>query len=378
MTRLLCQLVVPFVAWMMGFSTPVRGSDTVPAPADGWYQEGRLLYAGIPVQLRFIPADPQLATQAWRILEDIDPVFNDWCDDSEIGRINAGGPGSVTVSGDLAEAFTIARRIGQITDGAFDVSVGPLRRLWREAERSDRLPADQAIGDALAAMGPDAWTVEGRILHLRRPGMRFDFGGLVKGMAVDRALWLLRSGGATAALVQVGGETGCFGVSPRHPTHVLGIPDPRDPEREWCRIRDPGTGLSGSTSGNYRNPITIAGTDYYHIFDPRTGRPIPVDTASVSVVFPRTGGNGLADGLTKLGAVAGADQLFAVATRLGGEAMVLLRHVDGSLHERHTAGWPALLVPEEEPAAELSPELSPELPPATPAAASVPKPGTGQ
>jgi thiamine biosynthesis lipoprotein len=328
------------LCWL-GAVLPALAADASSAAVPGadWYQEQRLLYAGIPLQVRFTPADPAIAAAVWRQLEEIDQVFNDWKDSSEIGRINAGGAGVYTVSPDLADCLVLARRVNQLTEGAFDLTVGPLRRLWRGAETSGVLPTAEQLTAVRAALGPQTWDITGRTLTVRVPGVRFDPGGLVKGLSVDRALLLLRQAGASAALVQSGGETGCFGLSPHGVPHRLGIPDPDAPDQVLTTIHDRGTGLCGSTSGNYRQPVQIGDRTFYHIYDPRTGQPCDVRILSVSVVFPGTGRNALADGLTKGGVVNGAAWILAAVTRLGGDALVLERGADGAVVRHATAGW---------------------------------------
>lgn len=327
-----------FVLLLLLVITPAPAEDT---PA--WYGECRPLWSDIPVQVRFTPPDQGLADEVWRYLDSVDQVFNDWRDDSELGRINLAGPGTHDLSPELAEAFADAARLNAVTDRAFDITVGPLRRLWRDAARRNAMPADEAVAAARAALGPDVWTIAGRRLTVRGPGVKFDFGGVVKGMAVDRVMQRLITAGRRAALVQCGGETGCFGLSPRGRAHVLGIPHPdRADEENWCAIADTGRGLSGSTSGNYRQPVIIAGKPYYHIFDPRTGLPIDDQVLSVSVVFPANGRNGLADALTKVGAVLGHARLLPLVESLGGQALVLMRAGD-RIVEHASPGWARLV-----------------------------------
>lgn len=311
-----------------------------PRPPAPWSEQRRLLYAGIPVRVAFQPADADLEAELWASLEDIDGVFNDHRDDTEIGRINAAGAGTFKLSPRLAAAFAHAAELQQLTGGAFSVTTGALRRLWRHAARSGHPPDPAALAAARAALRPETWHCSGDRLQVLDPGVRFDFGGLVKGMAVDDAMKRLAAAGAAAALVQCGGETTCRGLSRRGRPHLLGIPDPQHPDdRMWCAIRDPGTGLSASTSGNYRNQAaTPAPTPAHHVFDPNTGAPVAGNTLSVSVVFPSCGRNGLADGLATAGTVAGWQHLLPLVSAHGGEALVLtLEH--GRVAAHPTAGW---------------------------------------
>lgn len=307
-----------------------------------WYVGERALYHGIPVRVLFAPADLGLAAQAWYRLEAVDPVFNDYREDSEVGRLNR-GDGDATVSEPLAEALRLAQQVHGLTGGAFDPTVGPLRRLWRQAAESGEWPDKEARGEALGRCGLDGIRLEGRTLKRQRKGVQLDFGGIVKGMAVDEVVRLLQEAGVRDGLVQVGGETAAFGVSQRRQLHRIGIQHPLAMDQVWTVVQDPGSGISCATSGNYRNPIEIAGRKVYHIFDPRTGEPVDTQVLSVTVVFVQTGQNGLADALSTAGAVLGPERILPIVRELGGEALVLLQ--DGEeIVERKTAGWDRLVV----------------------------------
>ncbi|MHC4505949.1 MAG: FAD:protein FMN transferase [Planctomycetota bacterium] len=315
------------------------------AEAPGWHSKERELYFGIPVAVRFFPGDDALARSAWAYLEGVDDVFNDYRADSEVGRLNAAaGRKGVRVSDDLAEALGLSMRLHEITGGAFDVSVGGLVRLWKKAKKSDAPPPAEAIAAERGRSGLDKVRLDGNTLTIDAEGLALDFGGIVKGIAVDRVVAMLKEAGVRGALVQVGGETACFGNSKRARPHVVGVRHPLDTSgvpRIWTSITDPGTGLSVATSGNYFNPIDIGGKRFYHIFDPRTGRPVSTSTLSVSVAFPGTGKNGLADGLSTACAVLGPDAALALVEKLGGEALFLVDE-GGEIRERKTRGWDAL------------------------------------
>jgi len=315
------------------------------AEAPGWHSKERELYFGIPVVVRFFPEDDALARRAWAYLESVDDVFNDYRADSEIGRLNAArGRKGVRVSDDLAEALRLSMRVHEITGGAFDVSVGGLVRLWKRARKSGAPPSAEAIAAERSMSGLGKVHCDGSTLTIDADGLRLDFGGIVKGIAVDRVVAMLKEAGVRGALVQVGGETACFGNSTRGRPHVVGVRHPLDRSRIpriWTSITDPGTGLSVATSANYFSPIDIGEERFYHIFDPRTGRPVSTSALSVSVAFPETGRNGLADGLSTACAVLGPDAALALVEKLGGEALFLVDE-GGEIRERKTRGWDAL------------------------------------
>ncbi len=310
-----------------------------------WYAGARSLYCGIPATVRFAPADDGLAAAVWSHLEGVDDVFNAYRDDSEVGRLNrAADREGVRVSGNLAEALRLSAEVHELTGGAFDVTVGPLVRLWKDAARAGRPPAPEELDAAKRACGLEKATLEGDVLSADSPGLRFDFGGIVKGLAVDEVVDMLKRAGVRSALVQVGGETTAFGASMRGRPHVIGVQHPsfpRDRTRMWTAIIDPGTGISCSTSGNYQQPVVIAGEEFCHIVDPKTGRPASTRVLSVTVVFPETGKNWLADGLSTAGVVLGQERTLALIEGLGGQVLMLVEQ-DGKVAEFKTTGWDRL------------------------------------
>jgi thiamine biosynthesis lipoprotein len=313
------------------------------APA-AWYSETRELYYRIPVTVKFTPADVRLAERVWQKLQQVDEIFNIYRADSEVARLNsATDRKGIRISDDLFAALLSALALSVETEGAFDVTVGPLVKLWKDAARTGQAPSEDAISRARSLAGKGHLKISDNSLTVTTPGVTFDFGGLVKGVAVDWVISQLKDAGCTAALVQIGGETGAFGISHRGKRHVIGVQDPTDLSKIWTAVQDPGAGISTATSGNYQQPIVIGGKVFYHIVDPRTGLPVDTHTLSVSVAFPETGRNGLADGLSTAGAVLGAEEAIPIIRRLGGEALFLIRSEGAEVREIKTEGWDVLV-----------------------------------
>lgn len=317
---------------------------------DGRCEIRGALYHGIPCRIGTGAADPADVRAAWRILERIDDVFNVHRDDSELGAINAAGPGVHRLSPWLAGCLATARRIEAISDGAWCATMLPLVRLWRAAAGAGGEPEAPAIADARAACASDAWEADGERLQVRRAGVAFDLGGLAKGYAVDLVVAHLCEHGVRDFLVQVGGETACRGSAPAGGPHRIGIPHPDDPEGSWCAVlRDPGAGLCGSTSGDYRLGFTVAGRRRHHIMDPRSGRPAEAMLASVTCAVPAVGGNALLDGISTAASVLGAGSLMRLATAAGCEVLALRRDCASGLMATATRGWHALVEAEPSP-----------------------------
>lgn len=312
-------------------------------PGAGWYSETRDLYYGIPVQVRFSPEDPELSRQVWAYLESIDVVFNDYKPASEISAINRRDVASeVALSPMLAQAFDKARKAWALSDGVFDITCAPIRNLWKQAAKEDAVPSSAEIEAVRERCGLNLTEQNGNQLTLLKSGIQFDFGGIVKGIATDHVIQMLKEGGATSALIQIGGETAAFGLSQKDHPFRIGVQHPTDPAGIWCVIHDPGNGLSTSTSGNYENPIVVDGQEFYHIMDPRTGYPAKTQIVSVSIAFPATGNNWLTDMLSTTGVLLGPEKTFEIVQSLGGEAMFIIKDA-GGLREVHSSGWPAFI-----------------------------------
>lgn len=318
-------------------------TDSVATP--GWVEVHGDLYHGIPCRIRVRSAQHDTALAGWRILERIDGVFNVHRDDSELGQLNALGPGAHAVSPWLAECLATARQVEALSDGAWCATMLPLVRLWRNAVRAGREPDETAIDHARAGCAADAWHLAGEQVHILRPGVAFDLGGLAKGYAVDLVVALMRQHGVDDFLIQVGGETACHGRSASGGPHRLGVPHPDDADGSWCAVlADPGTGLSGSTSGDYRQGHVIGAQTRHHIIDPRCGRSVDTGVASATCVFRGLGRNALADGLSTAVTVLGAAALPRLAALSGSAGSVLRRAGDGGLRESATPDWSTLLV----------------------------------
>ena len=303
------------------------------------YADTKELYYRIDVAVSYSPSSDATTERVWKSLEGVNDIFNDYRKGSEIYKINRSSTvNNVSLSPRLASAFLQARKAHELSEGVFDITCGPIRQLWRAAEKEKRLPTDQEIAVARGVCGTKLLTQEKDRLSIAKPGVHCDFGGIVKGIAADDAIAILKAGGAKSALVQIGGETVAFGLSEKGRPHRIGIHHPVDIAEIWCVIQDPGTGLSCSTSGNYENPIVINGEKFYHIFDPRTGRPAKTNVLSVSVAFPTTGKNWLADSMSTTGTILGPEKTFAILKELGGEALFLIWK-GGKINEVTSPGW---------------------------------------
>jgi len=239
--------------------------------------------------------------------------------DSELSRFNRQtGADWFPVSAELVALVAEARRIGELSGGAFDVTVGPLVNLWgfgpgQHAGR-DKPPAQAEIDAALARSGAASLSLQRAppALAKSQPELYVDLSAIAKGHGVDRVAALLEEVGILDYLVEIGGELRSRGQSPRGDAWRLAVEKPTRGERAVQQVIAVGD-AAVATSGDYRNYFERDGVRYSHTIDPRDGRPIRHALASVTVVQPRAA---RADALATALLVMGPRDGLALAQRL--------------------------------------------------------------
>jgi len=226
---------------------------------------------------------------AYARLDDVNRLMSDYREDSDIGRLNRLPVGEdLTVSPETFHVLEQAARFGELTGGAFDVTYRPLKGVWKQAAKQKELPDEATLAEALAKVG---WrklklAAGNRAVSRAVEGLEVDLGGIAKGYALDLAAEALRKAGATAGLVNVGGDIVGFGRQKDGTPWRVGV---RHPFRQalFCKLKIEDRAVA--TSGVQQRFFEIDGRRYSHIIDPRTGRPAE-QAPSVTVIAP--------DGLT--------------------------------------------------------------------------------
>lgn len=235
------------------------------------------------------PTAEDACAAAFARIAALDSIMSDYRRDSELMRLcdRAGGP-PVKVSDDLFLVLRRSQEVAKHSDGAFDITVGPLIGLWRQARKSAVLPDPAALARARKLVGWQKLRLNERThtARLTTPGMKLDLGGIAKGYAADEAQKVLKKHGISHALVELGGD--------------IVVTDP-PPGAEGWKIRVPNAGddqgpadllfanRAISTSGDTEQYKVIAGKRYSHVVEPRTGQAL---TSRVQVTLTA------ADGLT--------------------------------------------------------------------------------
>jgi FAD:protein FMN transferase len=224
---------------------------------------------------------------AFARMDALNAIFSDYSAGSELSRLceQSGGP-AVHVSDELFDMLEVSRAAAERSGGAFDVTLGPLIKLWRLSKYQKTIPLPERIsaakelsGIALMHLDRDAHTV-----RLEKKGMRLDVGGLAKGYAADAALKVLCDAGLTHALVAAGGDIRAGDPPPGASGWRVGVAPQDDPERTPSLFLSLAN-AAVSTSGDAEQHVVIDGVRYAHIVDPKTGLGMHC-RRSVTVVAP--------------------------------------------------------------------------------------------
>jgi thiamine biosynthesis lipoprotein len=213
-------------------------------------------------------------------LENVDNLMSDYKEDSELSRLNRDAcKQAIKVSEPTLEVLQRAVEFSKLTDGAFDVTVGPLVDLWRSAAHANHLPTQADLETARAKVGYEKLILDANNMTVRFAveGMRLDLGGIAKGYAIDKAVEAIRNCGAIGAMVDVGGDIRCFGAAPPgKDTWRIGLQDPSK-TKDWLGTGKPLLVLklvdsAIATSGDYRRFALIEGQKHSHVMDQDTGQ----------------------------------------------------------------------------------------------------------
>jgi len=219
----------------------------------------------------------------------LDGVLSNYIETSEWSQLNKlASKQAVKVSPEDLKLLSDCIEYGRESDGAFDITVGPLMKIWGFYKGTGHLPHRAEIRGALALVGYQNILLDpaNNTVRFAKEGVEIDPGGIGKGYAVDKMVDVLKADGITSAFVSAGGSS-IYGLG--SPPHERGwrvtIRDPKDASKTVAEVWLNNNSLS--TSGNYEKFFYAEGKIWSHIMDPRTGFPAE-GMLSTSVVAPRT------------------------------------------------------------------------------------------
>ena len=202
--------------------------------------------------------------------DSVNTTLSSWTDDSELGALNlASVDQKIIISSWLNNCLTVSEEIHRNSGGAFDPTAGPLMRLWGFYRRQGHLPSETEIDSCLALLG--GYEHNQNSVTKTHAETKFDFGGIAKGFAVDRAVANLKAEGMKNGLIDLGGNIYCLGSPKDRNYWSVGIKDPLNKNRIVARVEMSNKAIA--TSGAYERFVEIDGVRYGHIMNPVTGKP---------------------------------------------------------------------------------------------------------
>ncbi|MCA9040041.1 MAG: FAD:protein FMN transferase, partial [Planctomycetaceae bacterium] len=228
------------------------------------------VHMGVPLSISVYAPDEALANKgaeaAFQRVEELDALLSDYKIDSELNQLSLEKPHGIPheVSQDLFCVLNAAKMVSDQSDGAFDVTVGPIVKLWRKARRQKKLPETEELKARLGAVDYRLIRLDqkGQKVTLTRPGMRLDLGGIAKGYAADQALLVLKSHGLSQVLLDFGGDLVVGDPPPGKDFWTIAVaPLKREEGRENYQFIDLKNG-SVATSGDAFQYVEIADVRY--------------------------------------------------------------------------------------------------------------------
>ncbi|WP_422925789.1 FAD:protein FMN transferase [Singulisphaera sp. PoT] len=308
---------------VLALGCPGLGAEPAPKPSRFEFAEPHM---GSEFKLVLYTNDEATARRASRKafdrIAELDNILSDYNNDSELMRLceKAGGA-PVPVSPDLFDVLSRSVSMYEQSEGAFDITVAPVVRLWRRARREIKLPTPDRIAQARALVGSDQLKLDpaSRTVQLRKKGMRLDAGGIGKGYAAFAAIETLKKEGYPIALVAGSGDIAVGDPPPGRAGWTIGVAplDASSPPKRHFLLANGAV----STSGDAEKFVEIDGKRYSHIVDPRTGIGV-IDRCSVTVVAPD---GGLADSLDTAVYVLGPERGLRLVESIPNTAAMIVR-----------------------------------------------------
>lgn len=219
-------------------------------------------------------------------IERIENLISEWRPNTQISEVNRNaGIRPVKVDREVFELTRRAISYSILSDGAFDISVAALDKIWRFDGNMDALPSDAAVQNSVTKVGFEKIELDSiaSTIFLKQSGMKIGFGSIGKAYAADRGRHILQEMGVKGGLINASGDIALWGKPPGKKSWSIGISDPEKPYKITRKLRMKEGAVA--TSGNYQKYVMFNGVRYSHIINPRTGYPA-TELASVTVIGP--------------------------------------------------------------------------------------------
>lgn len=283
------------------------------------------------------------ARAAYRRVEELNLVFSDYDRRSEARRLSREAkPGvAMPVSDDMLTVLQQSQCFAERSDGAFDVTVGPVTKLWRRAKRTREMPSAEAREAARSLVGYRQLTLnrEEATVTFNRAGLQLDFGGIARGYACDEMLKILKQHGLNRVLIESSGDVLAGDPPPGCDHWTIGIGSlarPDAPPDKFIAL----VNRAVTTSGDAYQSVEFEGVRYSHIVDPQTGLGLTTHS-SATVIAPDCT---TADALATAASVLGSEKAAKLIESFEGAEMLMVTLDDGTPHVVTTPGFDEFVV----------------------------------
>jgi len=220
----------------------------------------------------------------------LEALMNFYKASSEIGILNnCGFEKKVKLSREVFHVIKKAKYFSEISDGAFDISLAPVIKLWGVFTKDESVPVENEIKEKLSLVNYNDIILDESeiIVKFSKENMKVDLGGIAKGYAADRAIQIYKQNNVCGAFINLGGNVMVFGEKPDNSNWSVGVQEPFKNRGEIIGVINV-KNESVVTSGNYVRYFKDKGIRYHHIIDPRTGYPAESNLMSVTVISPNS------------------------------------------------------------------------------------------
>jgi thiamine biosynthesis lipoprotein len=267
----------------------------------------------------------------------LEKLMNRYDPNSQISKVNRlAAKEPIRVDKDLFDILQQSIYYSRKTDGAFDITVGPLVDLWKKCAEANSMPTEQQLAEVRGTVGYEKVILDANDFSVRFvvEGVSLDLGAIAKGFAADKAVEEMKRCGAVGGLVDIGGQIGCFGLTEKKGKWIVGIRNPAKAEDNQIIAKLAFSDKAVSTSGDYERFYKIGGKRFSHIFNPATEKNAD-QLASVTVIAANgTEADALATAVSVLGAEKGleiiekTENTEAIIIKAGSKDLIKSRGVE--------------------------------------------------
>ena len=246
---------------------------------------------GTVISQNMYGGNEEIANEVLGIINEVEKTISWRIEGTDIDRVNdaAGTDTPVEVSDKLAGWLTACEEVYEESEGALDIAIGAVARLWDIGGENPRIPEQAELETAMERLDADELQIEGNKVSFLRKGGQLDLGAVGKGIACDEIYdYIITNYPDINGTFSVGGSVLIYGEKPNGQSWKVGIRDPRGEEGAYMGSltfsQKPGEKINVSTSGDYEKYFEVDGVRYHHILDPDTGAPAESDLISVTII----------------------------------------------------------------------------------------------